>query len=416
MTRGVVPGLICLSMLFIVSCSDDDEGDTEPSVSLKTGFVLALQTPANNFLVKYFSTLPTGTADVTDGQNFEEFQVTDIYDGALYGRATDRNGAFAKFVVNENGQLVEEAAISTADDDDVPITIKVIDASTGLFHDRSNSTEISVFNPTTMELTGVIDMSAGTVPAPQRFDTFIIRGDEVFAPLRPEAGRSFSSTIVQSANFRTGDYLNTTQFESGNATYPFHFGQNWTDEDGNVWVTHQAAPFDNNFVSSIHRIPAGSTEFDDYAFVAALAVNPANQLLPVISQIYHLGNGVAVAMVIADVPPRVLEILESVNGNPRDFTDEQFQEVLNLFFTEKTGRWVELDLINRTADIIEGMPAQGGFAISFATEINGEVYLSITNPEENAFYRYNATTNQATKAFDVVGGSISQFHDISRNN
>ncbi len=384
-------------------------------VRLKSGFVINLATPNNDRLVKYFSTLPSGTADLSDGQVFSQFSPRDAFDGNLFTSKTDGTGAFTKMAVNGNGLLVEDGEITLSDDDN-SFLIKVINDTTGLFHDRANSTEISVFNPTTMELEGIIDMSAGTAPSPQRFQEFVIRGDEVYAPIRAADGNSYDNYIVQIANYQTGQYVGQTEFPTGANSFVNIFGQNWVDDAGNIWFQNAGSPLEGNFISSIHRVPAGSQQFDSYSFIPALAANPANTLFPQTGRVYFLGNNLAIALVITDVPQGVIDLLASVGGDPANLSEEQIDLALGLFFTEETGRWVELDLEAQTATIIAGLPAQGGFAVTSVEEINGLVYLSITRATENAFYTYNVTTKEVEKAFDVVGGSIDGIYDLSKNN
>ncbi|MEM7106751.1 MAG: hypothetical protein AAF519_00900 [Bacteroidota bacterium] len=386
-------------------------------VRLKSGFIINVATPNGDRLVKYFSTLPTGTADLTDGEVFQEsfFDPEDIFNGELYTSRVDGSGAFAKMGVNGNGELVEDGVLTLPSNDN-SFLIKVVDETTGLLHDRGKPAEISVFNPATMQIDGTIDMSAGMVPSTHRYQTFVISGDEVYAAVRPAQGGTFNTFIFHIANFRTGQFVGQTEFPTGPTTFLTPFGQNWMDDAGNIWVPNGGAIFETNFVSSIHRVPSGSSQFDDYSFVPALAANPLNQLFPQTGQVYFLSNNRAVALVITEVPDGVIDLLQSVGGNPANLSQEQIDQAINLFFIEETGRWVELDLEAQTAAVITGLPLQGGFAQTFVAEINGLIYLSITSTTEDAFYTYDINTKQAQKAFDVEGGSIIGLYDLSQNN
>ena len=169
-----------------------------------------------------------------------------------------------------------------------------------------------------------------------------------------------------------------------------------------------------NRSASLLRIPAGSNEFDlDYSFVPALKVNPRNQLFPISFLFNYLGNDIAIALAITEIPPRVFEIIASVGGNPANLSRAQLIEILNLFNTEEVGRWIKINVVTQEVENIAGLPAQGGFAPAFSVVINEEVYLSSSTGSENAIYKYKPTTGAVEKAFDVEGGSVAGLIDLS---
>jgi len=422
----LIPVWLLMSALLFVACDDEDgildEEDDSPIVEdveekeniLREGFIVRVITPNEDHIVKYFDELPSGSADLSDGQTFQAFNVRDIYSNAMFLAKSDGSNFYSRMIVDTTGTIIESGSISVVGDS--PVTIKVVDDSTGVLHDRGSSTTLSVFNPTTMEIEGVIDMSAGGY-SDQRFQSLYFSGDVVYAPLRPEIGGVYDKMIVQSANFKMGQYLNTTEFDTGRTFPNDEFGQNNVDELGNVYVPSYGDPASGQGIASIHKIPVGSTEFDeDYNFIPALVANPTNTFLPTFGDFNYYKDDIAFALVAVSVPQELIDLVISVGGNPADLSPAQIQEALGILFAAENARWSKLNMTDQTVEIIENIPAQSPFtsAAYLATD-EGDIYLSVDNTETSAFYKYNVDNDTAEKAFDVIGGSISGLHDISQN-
>ena len=204
-------------------------------VRLKTGFVITARTPNNNIVAKYFSEMPSGTADLTDGQVFQSFVPWDILDGYLYTEgATDGTEGIGRARVNGNGQIVDDGNLVVTGDIRRPA---IVDATTGVYTTQASQAEIGVFNPMTMQLEGRIPMSDEGLPGPQRMRNLLIRGDEVFTYIvslnLDEV--PFTSVYLQSANYRTGQFTATAEFpglgQSNWVKSPF---ANNVDENGNI--------------------------------------------------------------------------------------------------------------------------------------------------------------------------------------
>ncbi|MEM6522756.1 MAG: hypothetical protein AAF693_03145, partial [Bacteroidota bacterium] len=95
-------------------------------------------------------------------------------------------------------------------------------------------------------------------------------------------------------------------------------------------------------------------------------------------------------------------------------TEEEIAQVTNILFEAKNAQWSVLDLVNQTVTPITGIPSQSPVSFNIAVEVDGVFYLTVQTEEENAYYRLDGTT--ATKAFDIVGGTIGRFYDLSKNN
>jgi len=411
-----------IASLFLVSfysCSnDDDKGpeipeETEPvETRLKTGFVISAASP-NGVVVKYFEEIPTGTADLTDGQVFGSFFVNDIFDGYIFGdRTLDLTNNISRVQVNLDGEIEQAGSISriTVAGDDRP-RVKIANETTGISADNTNPSQVTIFNPTTMEVTGFIDMSTDALPNAQNFFDFIIRGDELFAYLRSATDDNFTSYYVQSANHQTGQFVNTAKFPDVGFNGSRFDSNKSVDEQGNIYFLNNGATTSNIF-GRLYKIPAGSNNFDlDYNFNPAQVINPSN-IAPIIGGFNYISNDIAIAYAVTETPQAVIDIVIAAGG-PQNLTGQQQLQILGLFDTEEVVRWISINVNTQEASIIDGIPAQTGLGIKISTIIDGEVYLEVGT--ENAIYKFNPTTGVATKAFDVEGGNIVGIIDLSAN-
>ncbi|MEM9142616.1 MAG: hypothetical protein AAGA86_06480 [Bacteroidota bacterium] len=381
---------------------------------LKTGFVLTARTPNGDIVAKYFDEMPSGTADLTDGQVFTAFTPRDILEGYLYTEGgTDGSEVVGRARVNGNGEIIKDGSLAVTGNVIRPV---IVDATTGLYSTQATPAQIGVFNPITMQLEGQIPISDEELPGPQRMRNIFIRGDEVFTHVVSINRRDapFTSAYLQSANYETGTYVATAEFPglgiNNLQSNPF---SNIIDEEGNIFFLASGNP-PAGTAGALLKIPTGSNEFDpDYRVDIVSQIAPLNRLLPVAFFFNYLGNDIGIATAITEIPQSVLDILASVGGNPANLSREQLAQIAVLFNTEETGRWVKINVETQEAENIVGLPAQGGFAPAFSVTINGEVYLSISSGMENAIYTYDPNTDAVEKVFDVVGGSVTGLVDLS---
>ncbi|MEM9859879.1 MAG: hypothetical protein AAF843_21205 [Bacteroidota bacterium] len=383
---------------------------------LKTGFIIIAETPNNDVIAKYFQEMPTETADLTDGQIFTEFRPEDILDGYLYtAGATNGSGGIGKARVNGNGKIVEDGNLAVTGSSRNPV---IVDATTGIYTTQASPAQVGVFNPSTMQLEGLIDMSDEGLPGPQRMRGLLIRGDEIFTHIvsltRNET--PFTSFYMQSANYKTGQFTGTSEFPGRPlVNWPNTPFANSVDENGNIYLLASGNVSSGSTLGTLHKIPAGSNDFDlTYNFAPASKVTPANILLPNSFFFNYIGNDIAVAFSVTSVPQSVQDLLASVGGDPRNLSQEQRLVALGLFNQEDTGRWIKINVATQEAELIAGIPGKGGLSPAISVVIDEEVYVSISKGSENAFYKYNPTTGAAEKAFDVVGGgTILGLVDLS---
>lgn len=416
-----------LSLLVVfTACSTDDEGpEEEPEVIIEpvnksTGFVFAGSTSSGTVLTKYFEEIPTGTIDLSDGKDFSRFNPTSVFDNALFMPRTDGASGFAKMVVNAEGEIIEEGIIATVASSSFRVEVK--DSETGVFQDRATPNIISVFNPATLEVTGTIDMSAGFVPGDidQRYQRFIFRGDDVFAPIRGDInGDNFPSFIVHQANLATNTFVGDTQ-RDGNGVSPIvtvnNFGQRLTDEAGNLYLSDAGNYEGAGLPGRVNRILAGSNEIDpDYIFEPAAILNPANVFLPTFNDFDVVENGKAIAVVNNETPQAAIDIVIAAGGID-NLSNDQVQEIFAILFSAESAVWCELDLETKTVTPIVGIPDVGVFNGGTTFEYNGDIYIPALTSAESAYYKWNPATGTASKAFVVTGADTASVYNIANNN
>jgi hypothetical protein len=411
-------------LLFSISaCSSDDDGDgptTLPEENKTTGFVITGTTSSGTALVKYFEELPEGTIDLSDGTDFPNFFPTSIMDGAIFLTRPDGAAGFSKYVVNADGELEEEGTIVTADAGSFRIAAR--NSNSGVFQDRATPNIITTFDPTTFQVTGSIDMSAGFVPGDvdQRYQRFVFRGDDVFAPIRENGGAQFTSFILHQANLGNNSFVGDTQ-RDGNGVATINtfnnFGQDLLDPSGNLYIADAGNYEAQGVAARVNKIPAGSNEIDaNYVFEPAVVLNPANIFLPTFNNLRVLPNGKAVARVNSETPQAAIDIVLGAGGIG-NLSPDEIQQIFGILFTAESAVWCELDLVNLSVTPIQGIPAVGVFSAGqefFGDD--GNFYIPVVTPQENSYYRWNYTTGETELAFTVTGADILGGFNIGKDN
>ncbi|MEM6264655.1 MAG: hypothetical protein AAGI38_19240 [Bacteroidota bacterium] len=409
--RGVMVLTLILS-LFITACNNDDEEVDPSDQRLTTGFIIvAASQDASTTVAKYYPELPTGEVDLTQGTSYQEFFPLSTRDGAMYMTRTDGSAGFAKMVVDGNQNFIEESIIVPQGSES--FSLRVRDSEFGVFHDRNNANQLRTFNPTTMEVTGTLDMSGDTLSVPQRYQTFIFRGtDEIYAPMRHETGGSYPDVATHRATV-SGGFTNRATFPAGGVFVQNRFGQRWVDEQGNIYFNHAGNLSFPNVPGAIIKIPAGQTTYDPtYDFKAAMVANPMNPA-GIVRTFYYHENGIGYALLNLDIDPEIFQILQAAGGNP--LTMEQTNRLLDLFFETPTGQWAKVDVNNQTVELITGLPKLSVFVNTSVTFIDNKPHFAIASPTDNAFYRYDPESNTTTEVFRGTGLFLNGVYDLSAN-
>jgi hypothetical protein len=412
----------------LVSCEKDEE-ETPPPPEDKdrtSGFVISGNTSSGSALVKYFEELPTGTVDLSDGQDFNTYIGRDAYNHMIYSGRIDGSFGISQLAVNQAGEVYEKAFIPTTD---FVSRLGIRDENTAVFQEVSSLNTLAIYDPTTMEVTGNIDVSAAPEPVEDeesRYMRLLFRGDDVFCVARPSSGGNYSGFFLHRADVATASYAGETSrpepFSGGIATN-YNFGQQNIDDNGDMYIS-DGGSIGTGYYARIHRIAAGTNELDaSYDFQPGAILAPENVYLPEMYGFRLIGNGKAIAKLNKEVPQEVVDIILALPGDTFEeklfalLNDpETFNTVLGLLYGSETAVWCELDLNAKTVVEISGAPATAALSVAMSFEHDGDYYFAVASTSEVAYYKYTPGTATATKAFDVTGADLSNCINIANNN
>lgn len=413
----------------VLTASNADKSDDESqsvsvalnpeNVRLKSGFLVLGITPENTYLAQYFEELPTGTVDIAQGTAFQTIFPLSIQDGAIFTVRTDGSAGFAKIGVNGKKEFVEDGIISTISAE--AFSLRVRDSEFGVFHDRNDPNKINTFNPTTMAVTGEIDMTNANAlvdTAAVRYQTYIFRGDnEIFVPTRLEAGGNVPNVPLPKVDIAAGAVTTIAELEnSGSLIVLNRFGQRYVDESGNLYFYHGGNLSIPTISGAILKIPAGSDDFDpNYKFEVPVINSPqVNGVGSFLSTFYYYKNDIGFALVNEMLDQRILDLVTE-RGGFQNLTDADIQQIQFWLFTSPTGAWVQIDLVSQSVTGIPGLPPLSPFDASNMTFVGGTPHFAIANPSVNAFFRLDESTGMAEKVFDMTGANIVGVFDLSIN-
>ncbi|NBC83651.1 MAG: hypothetical protein GVY19_09735 [Bacteroidetes bacterium] len=419
--------LSALTVCFMVSCEQDDDDNGNPENKDKTsGFVIS-GTKGESGSVKYFEEIPTGTVDLSDGQDFITYLPRDVYNHNIYTPRIDGTFGMSQLAVDQDGKLYEKGYIPTTDWIS-RFTIK--DENTGVFHGNAELNEFVIFDATTMEITGSIDISGAVEPnAPEesRYQDLVLRGDDVFGIARPtNSGTGYSGFFLHHANIASKSYvgkLSRSAPLSGGITPNYEFGQQYADDNGDIYIL-DGGSIGTGIYARVHKITSGNNTLDTtYDFQPGAILAPSNILFPHARGFRVIGNGLAIAKVNKDVPQEAVDIVNDMPGETYQeklqalqANDEKLNQVLGLLFAAETAVWCELDLTAKKVTEITGAPATGSYSVSTTFEHKGDIYFSVASSTEVAYYKYTPGTPSASKAFDVTGAELLNCINIANNN
>ncbi|MEM6642406.1 MAG: hypothetical protein AAF616_05465 [Bacteroidota bacterium] len=396
----------------ITSCNSDSDSVTPEVVALDSGvfFVTFAGSPVTNVFGSYFPDgTPSGAVDNSQGTSYENLFVRDKYKEFLYTASLSGNG-LGKVAIDENGVAQEIAAIRTTG---AATSVLVVSDELGYFHDR-NEVDITIFNPSTMERTGAIDMSASFRVDGVESITYgvpVIRDDKMFVVAYNNINGSYAtdSVLVHVIDVNSNQFEKTI-FKNGHVSpLPLRL-----DPNGDLYIGTQGdISIPNIFKPSFIRIPAGSTEFDDYEFFPISLLPQAPQLLgQLMTRWEFVDQGEVIALCGVTVPPTILEIFAQ-KPDFTTWTSEDIGNALEALNTEPAAAWLNVDLAGKTVSMVPNLALSAPFTGAFSKRKGTETSFSIQSPTENAVYRYDGQTQTATKIFDIVDGSFySGLYDL----
>lgn len=423
--------LLCLLLsvtLFSCSDSDSDGPETKPeSLYQEEGYVLASasqSTAGYSYYAGYFGELPMGDVDLTKKSAYSTFSIRMVYKNFMYGVSLTGDKKLSKqAILKSSGSVVEVAAIPLID---YISAIKIISDDLGVYSTGGNRA-LFLFNPTTMENLGQIDMtSAQNFPANETniYTHLAYRKSDnrLFATLFTNSSKTgqfydAENVYVEVINLTTKKWEKTAKYEQ--ATYPVSRGleNGLVDEQGNVYIVTQGQyGLDRELGPTaakrskpqILKIPAGSTDFDPtYSFNPVNAVGMPNLLFQLVLGTIYDANGIVYACISGQQdPPRLLELIAKLANNT--ITTVEYAELSNLAFYEPNQRWAKLDMNAKTATLIADIPLTAGYGYPNSRVYEGKFYFPVYNPglKLNGFYRYDPSTGKSEKLNTISAGGL----------
>lgn len=425
-------GLFLSATLFSCGSSDDtDPAVTPESLYQEEGYVMASisqSTAGYSYYAGFFSDLPAGDVDLTKKAAYSTFSIRTSYKNFIFGSALTGDKKLSKqAILKSTGAIVEVAAIPLID---FISAVKIISDDLGIYTTGGNRA-IFLFNPTTMENLGQIDMTAAqNFPANETniYTHLAYRKSDnrLFATLftnSSKTGQFYDSenVYVEVINLTTKKWEKTAMFPQ--ATYPVSRGSEngLVDEQGNVYIVTQGQyGLDGQLGPNsakrskpqILKIPAGSTDFDlTYSFNPVTAIGMPNLLFQLVLGTIYDSNGIVYACISGQQdPPRLLELIAKLAN--QTITATEYSELSNLAFYGPNQRWVKLNMNTQTATLIADIPLTAGYAYPNTKVYDGKFYLPVYNPDLklNGIYKYDPLTSKSEKINTVTaGGLVTDF-------
>lgn len=403
----------------------------------KSGYFIgsvAGSSAGNTYYGGYYETLPSGDIDLTQQSTFQRLFFQTTHKGYLYGAPTDNEPGFGKFAINNStGQLEEVASIPLFDRVSEVI---ILDDETGFFS-QFNGFEITVFNPTTMEVTKTIDLSSKNYyPDHDRggYNTIIYNEvtNKIYAVLYTDLAATpkfydASEVYVEVIDVATQSWEKSIVHPD--AEYPIFRGNTSAviDDEGNTYLVCQGTYGLDGVLGP--QAPKGSrpqiirintnSEFDtDYGFNPIDNLGFSNNFFQIFTTMVYGGNNKAYGLGTAAPDSQELLILlgKLAKGT---ITDAEYDQLLFLALYDETMKLMEVDLVTKNVQEVSGGPLLAGFGYPYMYNYGGKVFSAVVAEGGgfNGFYEIDPATNTAKEAFNVsAGGFAIQLIDLSAEN
>ncbi|MEM1407138.1 MAG: hypothetical protein AAGG59_10215 [Bacteroidota bacterium] len=408
-SRNILLWIICLLW---ISCATDDAIPINPNEQVDLGeeydyMLFTRSSSSSNGFVTGFDSFPPPTVDapatastiaypaISGGVSFQNFVVNQQ---KLFGGSGYQKVSLSEDLSPKDGSILETFGGGS--------TIVFLNENKGYYTDF-NTVNIQIFDPESYTRIGEIDMSEAPINpenGANYFNDLYIRGNRMYACLY--TGRTFPPFIYESEigaivcviDLETDTYVRSINMPD--TKYPgqafMRFKSNVIDENGDIYLPTQGGlgleASGESTPAKILRIPAGSDDFDEYEFIPQLKIEGAARETIVNAGFLYAGGGIGYTNVLMEEP-------------------EADADLVN----RPLMRWAKLNLYEKTAELVEGMPANAGLTTGMAYHYNGKVQLVVYNVDEqiNAIYETDPSTNVAKKKIDVVaGGVIYGFYEV----
>ncbi|MEM9887129.1 MAG: PKD domain-containing protein [Bacteroidota bacterium] len=396
-----------------------------------SGWVIGSTLPVTGSVTNYtdfYDELPSGDIDITQGQSAQVQYYAVSRGQFFYGRIrTPGEFGVAKFAIDaSSGELVEVGRITTLDPQ---FATAIISDELG-FSTGFGTLEVLAFNPSTMEIIQRIDLSVDT-PLPPASDTNV-RGVSG-AYYNEMTGKLFLALnynlITTNAFYDLPDVYAevidvNTLTRDGSIRHPEAFyprmnavDNSVVDAAGNLYIIAQGSYGLDGLLGplapdrarpQILKIDAQTNDFDvDYAWNPAAAAGFGNNLIQVFTSMVGTDSDIAYGLgVAAPDPPRLLQLIALFAQGMLD--DAGFQELTDLVFTSENGQLYEINLADRTANVVPSAPLTAGYNYPYMYNYDGLIYHQVSSANYNGFYVTDPSNGNATSpVFNLTAGGFA---------
>lgn len=422
---------LLLTAVFL-SCSDDEDTPAEENSLYQTEgyFVTTFSetTAGYTYYGGYYASLPGSAAvDLTSKSAYNSVIIRDKHNEYLYGSSLKGENSVAKIAVTKDGKLTEVGSF--------PLTsflgnVKIINDNLGIYVEWGSTPQLGLFDPQTMQKTGEVDMSKAFRNKDfernyYRHVAYRAQDNRLFLALITDNNKTSqfydaTDVYVEVVNLTTKQWEKTTIYKG--AMQPETFGNDnpIVDESGNIYIFTQGsygldgkmgpgAPKSSR--PQILKIPAGGTEFDpDYSFNPVDAFGQTDLLVQLMMGGIYDSNGIAyVAISAASESPRILElVMKFAQGT---ITEEEYNELRNAVFYSQNQRWAKVDLVAKTATVIDDIPLTAAYSYPFSYKYDGKFYFQFnaTSEKTSGFYEYDPATGKGQKVVNVSQGGLANY-------
>ncbi len=399
------------------SCSDDDEivteeetGTEEETVTeeetasdINSGYAVWLITNSSDFsgMLITSDTMFTGEIDPSEA-SYKSLGLARntgaSYNGSIYNLYNTSGDPGIQKYTYENNTLTDDGFIIVGESS---YAFDVVSEEKGYYTDSELSrTGIQIFNPTTMERTGEIDITDAISPyitddiSQTRLGGFMMANDgylytEVFFYDGTSSYHQYyDSTFVAVFDISTDEFVNLAiypayswlGFDRKNCNYVN------VSDDGDLYMASCVGNLTDRQHSRCFRIKQGETEFDDWVLDYDDIIGEEGS--------WSLGGSV-----VQDGKMYIRLKETAIAADYSNMTDEDMCAY-------------EIDLDTKEATKIEGIP---GSSASTLSSVNGPaiidslVYFSVSNSDFQGYYSYDPETGETNEAFSFTGGIPSQL-------
>ncbi|UBZ15757.1 DUF4374 domain-containing protein [Flagellimonas marinaquae] len=379
-------GKIFLTLL-LMGCNNDDgsvPGDDGPPVDdvVEVNYGVSLVSGAGETVTSFLlglTDLDVSTIDNSDGT--EVGQYTSIYsDGeSMFTAGFGAPATMKKYIFDDGGKAVLDQEIIVPGSNSFS-TVEILDQNKGYATVGGGISKVVEFNPTTMRITGEIDLSEAGEGL--FYSDMIARDDHLFVALNDFGGSGEVMVAVVNTDNNTLEKV----ISDGRSATPFNTLASEImalDSNGDIYL--QASGLFSDKPSGVFRIKAGETDFDASYFFDLGAMEGKTYF-----GLYLTGNGEALTLISEN----------DDNFFGTDGADPAFRyHKIDLYAAQDLG------------DLEESLPNTfAASRTSFARKMeSGELLFPIAGVNEDALYGYDPETQGVEKRITSNGGYISGF-------